>query len=206
MFLSLVSTRGKKILEIGCGQGYFSAILAPEAEQLTITDISATDIKMALDILAIYDQRVQAYQASGQDLSRFTASSFDLVVFPYSLHHNNNPGLALDEAWRVLKIGGEVAVIEPRHRGDYCQFLAPFYSEEEKLASADQALKKFICSRKTSREYSVDWCFESISDLRQLLVCSFNLSAEVLNKTLASFPASGKIIMKDLAIIWLLKK
>lgn len=86
--------RPGRTLEIGGGSGNLKARLA---------DVVSTDIQFATWLDAVAD----AHRLPFQD------ASFDNIVLFDVLHHLAEPKAFLDEAVRVLRLGGRVVMVEP---------------------------------------------------------------------------------------------
>jgi SAM-dependent methyltransferase len=98
------------VLELGCGRARSIGALLEllgESEYFGI-EASATAVKAARIDYPTYDIRTGDITALP-----FSASSFDIVVFNYVLEHLPEPYRVLDEALRVLRPGGLVAMIVP---------------------------------------------------------------------------------------------
>lgn len=139
-------------------------------------------------------------------MSKLQDKSFDLIVFPYSLHHHNQPDQALRGAYRVLKSGGEIAIIEPQHQGEYCQFLFPVHNEEKKLAVTKQAIVAFSLCEKRTREYLVNWSFDNRADIQKMISNNYHPPVWKTTKMLGPLPRQGRIVFKDSVVLWVLKK
>lgn len=106
-----------KLLIIGAGTGLDLEFLPNE------TEIIATDItpSMILCIKArnkLLNKNMQAIVMDGQSLS-FDDNSFDIVVLHLILAVIPDPNLCIKEAERVLKPGGQIAVLDkfvPKNR------------------------------------------------------------------------------------------
>lgn len=100
---------GMKVLEIGCGTGYFTHELARTGAEITAIDISPDLLEQARkevpDSLVIFRME-NAYAMT------FPDSSFDTVVGSSVLHHLD-VDLALKEFYRVLRPGGSMYFTEP---------------------------------------------------------------------------------------------
>lgn len=89
---------GKKILDIGCGNGLFSAPLALKSEVIGV-DLSHGMLELARDSL-------KPVQGCGEILP-FQTGAFDGVLAAETLQHLAQPEPFIQEIARVLKPGGE---------------------------------------------------------------------------------------------------
>lgn len=104
---SLIS--GMRVLEIGCGTGFFTRYIVRKPVMLTAIDISPELIEIAKqNIIASNVEFIidNAYQMS------FDHQTFDAVIGSSVLHHLE-VDQALKEIYRVLKPGGYIAFTEP---------------------------------------------------------------------------------------------
>jgi ubiquinone/menaquinone biosynthesis C-methylase UbiE len=98
------------VLEVGCGQGAFSAALVEAGINVTATDQSEQMVAITAA------KGVQARRADVQQLP-FEDGAFDLVVAAYMLYHVPDLPQALGEIARVLRRGGSlVALANSRHK------------------------------------------------------------------------------------------
>ena len=109
---------GKRILEIGCGTGRFSALLYSVAGSLAVVDASLAMLRTTRELLARVGARtVEAYvNASAYGLP-FDCGSFDAVASINVFSHLGCPLDALKEAARVLAPSGRLLVNFPNGRG-----------------------------------------------------------------------------------------
>lgn len=105
-FLSQEEMKGKKVLDYGCGTGYFSIFLAKLGAQVTGLDISPNSISVAKDCALFHNvqSNCQFLEGDCEDLP-FPNESFD-----YLISVGNLSCLDLDRALkqitRVMKVGG----------------------------------------------------------------------------------------------------
>ncbi len=92
-----------KVLEIGCGSGEFTELLAPGAKEWVATDFSKQMVDSASQRLNIDNV---TYKVEDATLLTFEDSTFDAVMIANTLHVMPDPVLALHEIHRVLKHGG----------------------------------------------------------------------------------------------------
>ncbi len=100
---------GKKALEIGCGIGIFTSILARSGAAITAVDLSPDLIERAR---AQNPSPNADYRVMNVEKLEFPADAFDCVYGSSVLHHLHL-GKALPEMLRVLKPGGAFVFTEP---------------------------------------------------------------------------------------------
>jgi len=104
---------GKRALELGCGTGKMSALLARAGAQVTSFDLSAMSVHVArtrAEVNGLADA-VRLVVAAGERLP-FANNSFD-VVFGRAILHHLDVNLGAGEPLRVLKPGGKAVFVEP---------------------------------------------------------------------------------------------
>jgi len=118
-------THGKKVLEVGCGGGFFlpSAVKrVGTAGKVYALDISPSMISIAQKYLFTnapsHFESVEFLQRSAYDLP-VEDGALDVVYFVGSLMEIPQPDKALKAAYRVLKAGGTVSVTEMLIDPDY---------------------------------------------------------------------------------------
>lgn len=102
-------TQTMKVLELGCGTGYFTRELARTGASIVAVDISPHLLEIAKREAAANNVIFQLQNASALD---FESNSFDAVVGSSILHHLEIES-ALDEIHRVLRPGGAARFTEP---------------------------------------------------------------------------------------------
>jgi SAM-dependent methyltransferase len=104
---------GDKVLDIGCGPGWFwagAAPVLPELLELTLADQSAGMVSEARErCAALKTWSVTGIEANAAALP-FPDASFDCVVAMHMLYHVPDQARAIAEMHRVLKPGGLLAV------------------------------------------------------------------------------------------------
>ncbi len=99
--------RGKRVLDIGCWDGFYSFEAERHGAQVVAIDVQPSE-KFPIAHRAL-GSRVQFHEMSVYELSRDRLGSFDIVLFLGVLYHLRHPLLALE---RVCEVTREVAVIE----------------------------------------------------------------------------------------------
>jgi ubiquinone/menaquinone biosynthesis C-methylase UbiE len=102
---------GKKVLEIGCGTGTLTEVLAKTGAAVTATDIFQ-DFLNAVEKKIGQNPNINYKIADAETLEGFEDASFDAVVGLSILHHLDVEK-TLANIYRVLKPGGLLAFAEP---------------------------------------------------------------------------------------------
>ncbi len=128
-----------KILDVAAGPANFSIKLARtyRKSKVTATDLSNKMLQIARKNIrsARLQNRVKAIKDDAKKM-RFKSNSFDFVFFRYSLHQIAKPLSALNEVWRVTKLGGKIFIydlLRPKNRKE----------SERLLKSAKKSYKKY---------------------------------------------------------------
>jgi ubiquinone/menaquinone biosynthesis C-methylase UbiE len=124
----LLAGRGRRALDIGCGNGRFTRILARLFPHATGIDVKADKIAEARDAAASAGLAAAFEVASGIELP-FADRSLDVVAYSNSLHHMPDIGASLREALRVLVPGGALYVMEPVPAGAFYDITVPVNDE-----------------------------------------------------------------------------
>lgn len=105
--------QGKQVLEIGCGLGKVSVLLAKSGANVTAFDLSAGSVDVASQLARYHkvDKQVHLAVAAGEILP-FPDEGFD-IIFGKGILHHLNAQLGASELYRVLKTGGKAAFVEP---------------------------------------------------------------------------------------------
>jgi ubiquinone/menaquinone biosynthesis C-methylase UbiE len=120
----------QKVLEIGCGDGRMSRLLAHKPRRYIAIDPDEQSIEKAKSEIPNVDFRI----GSGEALE-FEDASFPVILFTRSLHHQDSC-LALKEAHRVLTANGQLIILEPVANGEFTQFFNLFEDESERILDA----------------------------------------------------------------------
>ena len=115
-----VSIPPGRSLEVGCGGGFLTALLAREGKLAVGIDMAAPDDlthSRGLAVPAALKAALQApnlhFLGSSGELLSFRAGSFDLVLSSYVLEHIENRAMAVREMKRVLRDDGLIVALVP---------------------------------------------------------------------------------------------
>ena len=113
----LPSVQGKSVLEVACGRGGFSRLLASQGALVRGADFSSSAITIARERLLEHPElagRVTYSQADAQQLP-FGSESFDVIISCETIEHVPDPGAAVREMYRVCKAGGTLFLTTPNY-------------------------------------------------------------------------------------------
>ena len=102
----LGDVKGKRVLEVGCGGGQNSIVLAKRGAVVSGIDISKNQIAYAKRLASKEGVRVDFRVGDMQNLSRFPDCTFDLVMTAFSLLYVKSLYKTFAEVHRVLREGG----------------------------------------------------------------------------------------------------
>lgn len=112
VLLGLLGSEPKRVLDLGCGVGWTSRIMARSGHEVTGIDLSPEAIASARSLVAEEpDLRLTFVVADYEGLE--VEGSFDAAVFYDALHHAENEEVALRTAYRALRRGGVLIAFEP---------------------------------------------------------------------------------------------
>ncbi len=97
-----------KLIEFGCGTGYFTETLAEKSDCIISTDISEEMIEIAKKKIKGIDFRVMDFQDC-----KFDDSTFDTAFMGLVLLFADDPLIALKESSRILKPEGKLIIADP---------------------------------------------------------------------------------------------
>jgi ubiquinone/menaquinone biosynthesis C-methylase UbiE len=115
MFLKLMPPL--VVADLGAGEGTLSLLLTQRAERVIAVDHSQKMLEYVVDIARRNGVKNLDYRLGDLEELPLADSEVDLVLFHQSLHHALHPGKAVDEAWRIVKPGGRIVVMDlVKHR------------------------------------------------------------------------------------------
>ena len=185
------------MLEIGCGDGRLSSLLADKVKHLTAIDPDQAMISQACKEISAVDFRV----GYGEKLD-FNDRSYDIVLFSYSLHHQDCVQ-EMDEAKRVVRNNGSILIIEPSAEGEYTHLVSIFQEDEINRLNTTLAYIKagnFDISREDV--YFVSYHFKDDKELYcHFMDCSINENDAVATKKMRAMLGTKKsdrpIVIRD---------
>jgi ArsR family transcriptional regulator len=106
-----------RIADLGAGDGTLSRLLARQAEFVHCIDNSPRMVELGRALAKKEQLNNLDYVLGDIEDTPLPDRSVDLVLLSQALHHAENPRKALAEAYRILKLGGRVLILDLRaHR------------------------------------------------------------------------------------------
>lgn len=115
IFRLLRNVKNKKILDLGCGQGYFSRLLTKQGGIVTGVDLSK-------DLIGIANQRnqeqglkIKYFVSDAANLKDLQDNKFDIAISNMALMDIKNVDKTIKECSRVLKKNGHIifSIVNP---------------------------------------------------------------------------------------------
>jgi len=98
---------GKQVLCVASGGGQQAAAFALLGAQVTVTDLSAEQLRQDRVAAAHYGLTIETLQADMRDLSGLPVAQFDLVFHPYSINFVPDPRQVFGQVAQRLRPGGQ---------------------------------------------------------------------------------------------------
>jgi len=126
------------VADLGAGEGTVSQLLAQRAERVIAVDNSAKMVEFGAQLAKENGIGNLEYRLGDLESPPVDDGSVDLAFFSQSLHHAIHPGRAVEAAFRILKPGGRIVILDlKRHtfeeaRDLYADIWLGFSEEEVK--------------------------------------------------------------------------
>jgi ubiquinone/menaquinone biosynthesis C-methylase UbiE len=100
------------IADLGAGEGAFSLLLAQRAQQVIAVDNSDKMVELGTQLAQKQGVAALEYRKGDLEAVPIADSTVDMALFSQSLHHALHPERAITEAWRILKPGGRITILD----------------------------------------------------------------------------------------------
>lgn len=105
------------VADLGAGEGLLSQLLARRAEHVTCIDISPRMVEVGTDLAKKNGLDNLEYRLGDIEKVPLPDGSVDLAILSQALHHAEHPQEAVNEAFRILKSGGTLLVLDLKEHG-----------------------------------------------------------------------------------------
>ncbi len=102
------------IADLGAGEGLVSQLLARRAKQVWCIDNSPRMVEVGTALAEKNGLANLAYKLGDIERVPLADASVDLAILSQALHHARHPQVAVAEAYRILKPGGQLLVLDLR--------------------------------------------------------------------------------------------
>lgn len=189
--------KGKKILDCGCGSGWFGKLLQNKGAQVIGTDISETLLKEA-------SKYIEVKRASVYDLP-FNDESFDFVISFMFIHVLEEPMKALQEMFRVLKPKGKLflGIVHPRaekwdeKKGQCYEDFSTYESTERRV---------WVFNLKNGSKFTKHYIHRPLIFYESIISKLFTISKKLEPKFPDKLTGSGKYAKTEYLFMKLIKK
>jgi ubiquinone/menaquinone biosynthesis C-methylase UbiE/DNA-binding transcriptional ArsR family regulator len=100
------------VADLGAGEGTVSQLLARRANCVIAVDNSEKMVEFGAGLARRHGISNLEYRLGDLESVPIGDREVDLAFFSQSLHHAQHPQRAVEEAWRILKPGGRVAILD----------------------------------------------------------------------------------------------
>jgi ubiquinone/menaquinone biosynthesis C-methylase UbiE len=100
------------IADLGAGEGTFSQLLARHARKVIAIDNSEKMVEYGAGLAKKHGVSNLQYRKGDIEDVPIPDGHVDLAFFSQALHHAQHPERAVSEAWRILKPGGRIVVLD----------------------------------------------------------------------------------------------
>lgn len=145
--------RVKRILDVGCGDGYLMGRVSACGNSVVGIDPEAVGVALAADKLRRFSN-CAVIQASAYDLP-FGDGYFDVVLLADVIEHLQHPARSLQEMARVLAPNGTVLVTTPKWRPD--RQWDPQHVREYKPEELSTCLKAYFSDVNMTFFWPLNW-------------------------------------------------
>jgi ubiquinone/menaquinone biosynthesis C-methylase UbiE/DNA-binding MarR family transcriptional regulator len=101
-----------EIADLGAGEGTVSQLLARRAKRVIAVDNSEKMVEYGADLAQKHGVENLEYRRGDLEAVPIEDRSVDLAFFSQALHHAQHPERAVAEAWRILRPGGRIVVLD----------------------------------------------------------------------------------------------
>ncbi len=102
----------RTVADLGAGEGTLSQLLAQRAEKVIAVDLSPKMVEYGQSLAKQNGLANLEYRLGDIEQPPIDDASLDLAILSQALHHAEHPQRAIDSAFRVLKPGGRLIVLD----------------------------------------------------------------------------------------------
>src|SRR5689334_5059964 len=100
------------IADLGAGEGTIAQLMAQRAKKVIAINNSEKMVEFGADLARRHEIANLEYRLGDLEDVPIRTGTVDLAFLSQALHHAVHPDKAISEAWRILKPGGKIAVLD----------------------------------------------------------------------------------------------
>jgi ArsR family transcriptional regulator len=100
------------IADLGAGEGTISQLMAQRAKRVIAVDNSEKMVEFGTELARRHGIENLEYRLGDLEDVPIRSGTVDLAFLSQALHHAVHPERAMSEAWRILKPGGRIAILD----------------------------------------------------------------------------------------------
>lgn len=100
------------VADLGAGEGTLSQLLAQRAQHVIAVDNSEKMVEFGIQLAKEHNLPNLEYRLGDISEPPIQDGSVDLAIFSQALHHAERPIIALENAYRILRPGGTLVVLD----------------------------------------------------------------------------------------------
>jgi ubiquinone/menaquinone biosynthesis C-methylase UbiE/DNA-binding transcriptional ArsR family regulator len=105
------------VADLGAGEGLLSQLIAHRAARVWCIDNSIKMVEVGTELAKKNGLANLTYKLGDIEQVPLADKSVDLAILSQALHHASHPQTAVDEAYRILKPGGQLLVLDLKEHG-----------------------------------------------------------------------------------------
>jgi ubiquinone/menaquinone biosynthesis C-methylase UbiE/biotin operon repressor len=130
------------IADLGAGEGTIAQLMAQRAKKVIAIDNSEKMVEFGSDLAERHGIRNLEYRLGDLEDVPIREGTVDLAFLSQALHHARHPERAVAEAWRILKPGGRIVILDlNRHHFEEAREL---YADVW-LGFSELELEQYLC-------------------------------------------------------------
>ena len=102
----------KVVADLGAGEGTLAQLLAQRAEKVIAVDLSPKMVEFGQALAIQNGLNNLEYRLGDIEEPPIEAGTLDLAILSQALHHAEHPQTAIDAAFRILKPGGRLIILD----------------------------------------------------------------------------------------------
>jgi ubiquinone/menaquinone biosynthesis C-methylase UbiE len=100
------------VADLGAGEGTLSQLLAKRARKVIAVDLSERMVEVGSQLAKEHGITNLEFRLGDLEEPPIADDSIDLAMFSQALHHANSPQKALAAAFRILRAGGRIVILD----------------------------------------------------------------------------------------------